>query len=184
MSDSGSRCVALVERLGQEDLRLQGETMLAAAQVLTGPVRSLQTPKEAITGTYIDKKCPFTGEVSIRGRILTGKVVSAKMLRTVVIRRECELRRQAERATRRLTILARRPSLRSQVQPLREEVRLALLDGVRARAALGWDAAEGWEAKKDARSRRQVLTLRCSPPGTRTLPPTARRLSVLRSETT
>ncbi|KAK4700941.1 small subunit ribosomal protein S11e, partial [Phenoliferia sp. Uapishka_3] len=47
-----------------------------------------KTPKEAISGDYIDKKCPFTGEVSIRGRILTGKVVSAKMLRTVIIRRE------------------------------------------------------------------------------------------------
>ena len=35
-----------------------------------------------------DKKCPFTGLVSIRGRILTGKVVSTKMHRTLVIRRE------------------------------------------------------------------------------------------------
>ncbi|KAJ7322781.1 30S ribosomal protein S11, chloroplastic [Desmophyllum pertusum] len=33
-----------------------------------------KTPKEAIEGTYIDKKCPFTGNVSIRGRILTGIV--------------------------------------------------------------------------------------------------------------
>lgn len=47
-----------------------------------------QTPKEAINGTYIDKKCPFTGEVSIRGRILTGVVVKTKMTRTIVIRRE------------------------------------------------------------------------------------------------
>lgn len=36
----------------------------------------------------IDKKCPFTGLVSIRGRILTGTVVSTKMHRTLVIRRE------------------------------------------------------------------------------------------------
>merc|ERR1712080_432079 len=47
-----------------------------------------KTPREAIEGTYIDKKCPFTGLVSIRGRILTGKVVSTKMTRTVIIRRE------------------------------------------------------------------------------------------------
>lgn len=40
------------------------------------------------TGTYIDKKCPFTGDVSIRGRILTGIVHSAKMQRTIVIRRD------------------------------------------------------------------------------------------------
>jgi ribosomal protein uS17 len=37
---------------------------------------------------HADKKCPFTGLVSIRGRILTGTVVSTKMHRTLVIRRE------------------------------------------------------------------------------------------------
>ncbi|CAG8923484.1 unnamed protein product [Penicillium salamii] len=47
-----------------------------------------RTPKAAIEGTYIDHKCPFTGTVSIRGRVLTGKVVSTKMHRTLVIRRE------------------------------------------------------------------------------------------------
>ncbi|KAK3661217.1 40S ribosomal protein S11-B [Elasticomyces elasticus] len=47
-----------------------------------------RTPKNAIEGNYIDKKCPFTGLVSIRGRILSGSVISTKMHRTVVIRRE------------------------------------------------------------------------------------------------
>jgi len=47
-----------------------------------------KTPKEAISGMYIDKKCPFTGDVSIRGRILTGIVQKMKMQRTIVIRRE------------------------------------------------------------------------------------------------
>ncbi|KAI1167158.1 ribosomal protein S17-domain-containing protein [Nemania serpens] len=47
-----------------------------------------KTPKAAIDGSYIDKKCPFTGLVSIRGRILTGTVVSTKMHRTIIIRRE------------------------------------------------------------------------------------------------
>ncbi|EMT61393.1 40S ribosomal protein S11 [Fusarium oxysporum f. sp. albedinis] len=47
-----------------------------------------RTPKAAIEGSYIDKKCPFTGLVSIRGRILTGTVVSTKMHRTIIIRRE------------------------------------------------------------------------------------------------
>jgi small subunit ribosomal protein S11e len=46
-----------------------------------------QTPRKAIEGTYIDKKCPFTGGVSIRGRIIKGMVISTKMTRTVVIRR-------------------------------------------------------------------------------------------------
>ena len=45
-----------------------------------------KTPKEAIEGTYIDKKCPFTGNVSIRGRILSGVVTKMKMQRTFVIR--------------------------------------------------------------------------------------------------
>ena len=47
-----------------------------------------KTPREAIEGTYIDKKCPFTGQISIRGRILTGVVVSTKMKRTIIVRRE------------------------------------------------------------------------------------------------
>ncbi|KAL7673177.1 hypothetical protein ACOME3_008046 [Neoechinorhynchus agilis] len=47
-----------------------------------------KTPREAIEGTYIDKKCPFTGNVRIRGRILTGTVIKTKMQRTIVIRRD------------------------------------------------------------------------------------------------
>merc|ERR1712094_5436 len=46
-----------------------------------------KTPREAVEGTYIDKKCPFTGNVSIRGRILTGIVKSTKMYRTIIVRR-------------------------------------------------------------------------------------------------
>ena len=29
-----------------------------------------KAPKEAVEGVYVDKNCPFTGNVSIRGRIL------------------------------------------------------------------------------------------------------------------
>jgi len=47
-----------------------------------------KTPKAAIEGSYIDKKCPFVGTVSIRGKILTGTVVSTKMHRTIIIRRD------------------------------------------------------------------------------------------------
>ena len=38
-------------------------------------------------GTYIDKKCPFTGDISIRGRILSGIVKSTKMNKTIIVRR-------------------------------------------------------------------------------------------------
>ncbi|KAI7728590.1 hypothetical protein M8C21_001108 [Ambrosia artemisiifolia] len=47
-----------------------------------------KTPREAIEGTYIDKKCPFTGDVSIRGPIIAGTCHSAKMVRTVIVRRD------------------------------------------------------------------------------------------------
>ncbi|KAL0089179.1 40S ribosomal protein [Phycomyces blakesleeanus] len=47
-----------------------------------------KTPKEAKSGSYIDKKCPFTGEVNVQGRILIGVVVSTKMKRTIVVRRD------------------------------------------------------------------------------------------------
>lgn len=48
----------------------------------------IKTPNAAVEGNYVDKKCPFTGNVSIRGRILKGLVVSTKMKRTVVVRRD------------------------------------------------------------------------------------------------
>ncbi|XP_041070411.1 40S ribosomal protein S11-like [Carcharodon carcharias] len=47
-----------------------------------------KTPRETIDGTYIDKKCPFTGNVSIQGRILTGVVTKMKMQWTIVIHRD------------------------------------------------------------------------------------------------
>merc|ERR1712244_203201 len=46
-----------------------------------------ETPKEAIEGTYIDKKCPFTSQTPIRGRIFRGMVCSTKMQRTITVRR-------------------------------------------------------------------------------------------------
>jgi small subunit ribosomal protein S11e len=36
----------------------------------------------------VDKKCPFTGDVSIRGRIIKGLVISTKMKNTIVMRRD------------------------------------------------------------------------------------------------
>ncbi len=47
-----------------------------------------KTPRAAVAGTYVDKKCPFTSKVSIRGRILRGTVVSTKMQRTIIVRRD------------------------------------------------------------------------------------------------
>jgi small subunit ribosomal protein S11e len=47
-----------------------------------------KTPKEAIEGHYIDKKCPFTSNINIRGRILKAIVISTKMQRTIIVRRD------------------------------------------------------------------------------------------------
>lgn len=45
-------------------------------------------PADAVQSHYVDKKCPFTGNVSIRGRILKGMCISTKMDRTIIIRRD------------------------------------------------------------------------------------------------
>ncbi|KAK6923428.1 40S ribosomal protein S11, N-terminal [Dillenia turbinata] len=43
-----------------------------------------KTPREAIEGTCIDKKCHF-GTISTRGRILAGTCLSAKMTRNLIV---------------------------------------------------------------------------------------------------
>merc|ERR1711881_289271 len=52
------------------------------------PGLGFKVPVEAKLGNYIDKKCPFTGKCSIRGRILTGIITKLKMKNTAVIRRD------------------------------------------------------------------------------------------------
>merc|ERR1711970_1086573 len=47
-----------------------------------------KTPRTAKDGNYVDKRCPFTGNVRIRGRILTGVVRKLKMQRTIIVRRD------------------------------------------------------------------------------------------------
>merc|ERR1712142_1346342 len=86
--------VAQTERAFQK----QPTVFLNKKRVLTGSKKKLRhvksvglgfkAPREAVEGNYIDKKCPFTGNVSVRGRILTGTIVKQKMQRTIVIRRD------------------------------------------------------------------------------------------------
>lgn len=45
-----------------------------------------KAPETAVNATYYDKKCPFTGEVTIRGRIFKGKVIKMKAEKTIVVR--------------------------------------------------------------------------------------------------
>merc|ERR1712243_19593 len=86
--------VAQTERAFQK----QPTVFLNKKRVLTGSKKKLRhvksvglgfkTPKEAIEGNYIDKKCPFTGNVSIRGRIFRGMVITHKMNNTIIVRRD------------------------------------------------------------------------------------------------
>merc|ERR1719390_245271 len=48
----------------------------------------IKTPRTAIEGTYVDKKCPWTGSVNIRGKMLTGVIRTTKMKNTVIIRKD------------------------------------------------------------------------------------------------
>jgi small subunit ribosomal protein S17 len=45
---------------------------------------TLKKPKKICN----DRNCPFHGELPVRGRVLEGVVVSAKMERTVIVRRD------------------------------------------------------------------------------------------------
>ena len=51
------------------------------------PGYNIEIPEAAKSNDYVDKKCPFTGDVRVTGRLLKGIVVSTKMHRTIVIRR-------------------------------------------------------------------------------------------------
>ena len=45
---------------------------------------SIKKPKKSCS----DQNCPFHGKLSIRGRVLEGSVISAKMDKTVIVRRD------------------------------------------------------------------------------------------------
>lgn len=47
---------------------------------------NIEVPETAINTLYYDKKCPFTGDVKIRGRIFKGQVIKMKAEKTIVIR--------------------------------------------------------------------------------------------------
>jgi small subunit ribosomal protein S11e len=69
-------------------LNRKGGLKASESRWFCNPGLGFKIPAEAKTGNYIDKKCPFTGKVSIRGRILTGVVTKLKMKNTCVIRRD------------------------------------------------------------------------------------------------
>ncbi|KAM0686399.1 30S ribosomal protein S11 [Conglomerata obtusa] len=48
----------------------------------------LTTPETAIHGTYIDKKCPFTGIITIRPVFIRGEVIKMKNEKTIVMKKK------------------------------------------------------------------------------------------------
>merc|ERR1711931_531619 len=87
--DPTQSCLNRLKEPFKNKKRVIGKAVKAKQQRFVKSVGlGFKTPRDAIEGTYIDKKCPFTGNVSIRGRILTGIVQSMKMKRTIVIRRD------------------------------------------------------------------------------------------------
>merc|ERR1711909_171742 len=68
--------------------KLPGVKKVSLKRYIRNVGLGFKMPVEAREGNYIDKKCPFTGKVSIRGRILTGIITKLKMNRTAVIRRD------------------------------------------------------------------------------------------------
>jgi small subunit ribosomal protein S17 len=91
-----------------------------------------------------DRKCPFHGEVSVRGKVLTGRVASAKMANTIVVERELlKFIPKYERYARRRSRIAahRPPCLEVQVgdivrimecRPLAKTVHHVIIEKVRA----------------------------------------------------
>merc|ERR1712014_144877 len=71
--------------MGQNAKRLPG-VKKSAKRYTRNVGLGFKPPRDVHSG-YVDKKCPFTGDVAIRGRILTGVITKMKMLRTVIIRR-------------------------------------------------------------------------------------------------
>ena len=84
---AAQRCAGR-EGLGLHGSRAAARRAAAARARRLFPRAATLTALAPAAGTYVDHKCPFTSDVSIRGRILTGTVRSAKMKRTIIIRRD------------------------------------------------------------------------------------------------
>merc|ERR1711934_626140 len=71
-----------------------GKARMLSRSTRKGPryVKSIglgfKVPLKAKGGRYIDKKCPFTGQVSIRGKLLRGVVHRCFMKNTITVRRD------------------------------------------------------------------------------------------------
>merc|ERR1711885_104812 len=91
----GERMDVQTERSYQKQPHMfQGKTRLLSRSTRKGAryTKSVglgfKIPAKAKEGRYIDKKCPFTGNVSIRGKLLRGVVNRCFMKNTITVRRD------------------------------------------------------------------------------------------------
>merc|ERR1712188_180167 len=68
--------------------RLLSRSSRKGARYVKSVGLGFKIPTKAREGRYIDKKCPFTGQVSIRGKLLRGVVHRTFMKSTITIRRD------------------------------------------------------------------------------------------------
>ncbi|KAI4292244.1 small subunit ribosomal protein S11e [Pancytospora philotis] len=61
------------------------EEQLLATRVCKDIGYGIKTPETARNASYIDHKCPFTGDVNVRGRLFKGVVHKMKADKTVVV---------------------------------------------------------------------------------------------------
>jgi small subunit ribosomal protein S11e len=61
------------------------ETVLASRRI-NEMRKGINVPQTAITSNFIDKKCPFTGDVRVTGKIFQGRVLKMKAEKTIVVR--------------------------------------------------------------------------------------------------
>lgn len=62
------------------------ESTVKACRRINEMRKGIEVPKTAIEATYIDKKCPFTGDVRVTGKIFEGVVHKMKADKTIVVR--------------------------------------------------------------------------------------------------
>merc|ERR1712232_1185851 len=68
--------------------RLLSRSTRKGARAVKSIGLGFKVPAKAKEGRYIDKKCPFVGQVSIRGKLLRGVVHRTFMKNTITIRRD------------------------------------------------------------------------------------------------
>ncbi|OHT00812.1 40S ribosomal protein S11 [Tritrichomonas foetus] len=92
-----ARYVRMSDTQNERAFQKQPQVFLASKRYLNSEKKpryfkniglNIQTPAPAKEGDFIDRKCPFTGNVTIRGRLVRGVVVSTKMRRTIIVRRD------------------------------------------------------------------------------------------------